>query len=124
MTELNQALGRVSEKGQVRRGGETEREEALWRLRNSRSEESRSRVSPRATSRRGSATLLACRARSLVPWEVQAASLELASVHSVLNLQVTHDLVHDVNSSTVMTMEKRKLLRLAMAQVYLPSGEW
>lgn len=82
------------------------------------------RESPRATSRRVSATLLACRARSLVPWELQAASLELASVHSVLNLQVTHDLVHDVNSSTVMTMEKIKLLRLAMAQVYLPSGEW
>lgn len=63
---LSQALGRVSEKGQVRRGGETEREEALWRLRNSRSEESRGltlpsepqcgRESPRATSRRASAT--------------------------------------------------------------------
>lgn len=52
--------------------------------------------------------LLPARLQSQVlgPLEPQAAPLELATVHSALNLQVTQDFVHDGNSSTVMTMGK------------------
>ncbi|XP_052037683.1 uncharacterized protein LOC127684973 [Apodemus sylvaticus] len=108
-----QALGRVSEKGHKHRERPV-REEALWGLRHSPSEESRDLTfrclpsrgsSPGATGRSGSILLRLLSRVLRKPW---AAPLVLPSVHSLLNLHVIHDFVPEVNSPTVMTMDKSK----------------